>query len=131
MIRRPPRIRLTRVSLGASLLLIFTFYYLFLQESTELPEELLSSPIFHRATEAGSQIGGRWSKTFSKGTEESIGLEYSDDGLVRGWDSAHDLIKTASLPKREKKKVKEVRDRHPIETLMEVGKTRWEALLAK
>lgn len=136
MIRRVPRFRLTRFSLITTLLSLFGVYYLFFAAPAQLPEELLSSPIYHPAGEA-TPSGGRWARGRQGnggggGRGEEIGLAYSPDGLVRGWEAAHELIKRAGiLPKRERKRVKEVRDTHPIEELMKRGKEKWEALLKR
>lgn len=143
MLRRPPRIRLTRVTLLTALLSLAGLYYFLFSSPADLPEELLQSSIYHPkptgdegAVGKARKAGGRWARKVVGGfggKDEVIGLAYGDDGLVRGWDTAHDLLKRSAgiIPKRERKRVKEVRDRHPIEELMERGKERWEGLLAR
>jgi hypothetical protein len=59
------------------------------------------------------------------------GLRFAEDGLVRGWDGVHEIVETHELGKKDKRRLKEVRDRHPIEELITKGQERWEGLLAK
>jgi hypothetical protein len=135
---RPPRIRLNRISALIALLSVIGIYYLFFSAPSTLPDELLDSPIFHPVAHFGTaRRGGRWARKLSStisgagGADEEIGLAYTADGLVRGWDVAHDLLKRVSLPKAEKRRVKEVRDTHPIEELIQRGRERWAALLSR
>lgn len=59
------------------------------------------------------------------------GLEYDEDGLVKGWDTVHELVNKGALSKADKRRLKDVRDRHPIEELIEAGKKRWADLLER
>lgn len=87
-----------------------------------------------------SQSGGSGSDLFEQfANPASAGanavLKYSDDGILRGWDAAHAILKNkakaASLGKRERKGLEEIVKRHPIEVLMQRGKDAWEGLLAR
>lgn len=146
--RAPFRFRRKRLAVIASLFTLFAVYHLFLSSPTELPEELLDSPLFHgtdprqaaeTTTLAATSREGRWQraralaerKISGSAVQEEIGLAYDEDGLVRGWSAAHDLLQGGGLGKREKRRLKEIRDTHPIEELMARGKAKWESLLAR
>lgn len=78
------------------------------------------------------RIGGRIARNQRGTGGDSIGLAFESDGMVKGWDVAHALmLKAGLLPKGAKKRVKEIRDRHPIEDLMARGRKRWQLLLSR
>ncbi|WVN88726.1 uncharacterized protein L203_103939 [Cryptococcus depauperatus CBS 7841] len=56
------------------------------------------------------------------------GLEFTEDGLVRGWDDIYNRAKETSKG-REKKKLQKLLERHPILDLMKRGQEKWEDLL--
>lgn len=111
--------------LGLLTLGCITYFYNL--QPTTLPSELLTSPLYHQPLKRST------SAKFQSviGLSELLKLDYGKDGLVRGWEAAHDLLEKGGLPKREKKRLKEIRDRHPIEELMDQAKKKWEGQLAR
>lgn len=106
-----------RITYLAIILVLYSIYYIFFKGPVDLPNEIYGSSIYHPADSS---------------RDETFGLAYGDDGMVKGWDTAHDLLETRGiLPKWAKKRIREIRDRHPIEELMERGKARWELILAR
>ncbi|WRT67552.1 uncharacterized protein IL334_004524 [Kwoniella shivajii] len=59
------------------------------------------------------------------------GLEYTEDGYVRGWERVHHLLKQGGLKKKDKNMLKQIMEMHPIFKLMERGEKRWTELLER
>lgn len=74
------------------------------------------------------QSQGKWYNPLN--SRLRVGLVFARDGLVRGWDSLHEMIES-DLPAKQRKEVQRLRESHPIFELVERGKKRWEALLAR
>jgi hypothetical protein len=137
-----PRRLLTRrcVFYLACLLLLGTvLVYLTPETDVEDPhawidEYLESPPEEPPATdEASRRSSHKWLRFWEDEEDESLpqSLDYAADGLVRGWDSVHAIVRRATLGKKDKRRMTELRDKHPIEVLMANGRERWETLLEK
>jgi len=95
------RIKSTRVATFGTILLVFITSLIYL-----LPKQNLASA-------------------------PSTTLVYGENGLVKGWDEAHTLLKQGGFNKRDMKWLKGITTRHPILDLIKNGRTKWEALLAR
>jgi hypothetical protein len=100
-----PRLRVSKATLFITLLLLFVSAYIFFP----LTSQPHPPSIIHPASS----------------------LEYANDGLVKGWAEIHERLKLHKVGKRERKRLKSIKDRHPIFDLIEQGKATWQDLLAR
>lgn len=66
----------------------------------------------------------------SVSTDEQV-LDFGDDGLVYGWENLHEKLADSTVATREKRQLRELAKKHPIERLIERGEKRWANLLAR
>ncbi|EIW68082.1 hypothetical protein TREMEDRAFT_63970 [Tremella mesenterica DSM 1558] len=132
------RLRASRATLFLSFLLVLAASLIFLSPHGHLTPS--HDDPAHPPFDLGLSGQNSWLNFISQSSSalfQSVadlpGLQYGTDGLVRGWEDVHELVEHGGvgLKKKDRKRLKEVRDRHPIETLIELGKQRWETLLAR
>ncbi|GFZ45441.1 hypothetical protein JCM24511_03167 [Saitozyma sp. JCM 24511] len=134
----PRRYRASRIIFYLACLILLASALLFLTPDADPAEdphawldEYISPP--EGEISPGVTKGAQRFLSFWKDEEDPDlprGLRFGADGLVRGWDGVHEIMETHKLGKKDKRRLKEVRDRHPIEELIARGQERWEGLLA-
>ena len=116
----------------AILLAIALTYYLFLEDSDAHPDPSQFSLHHNRPLRHPGKLH-RWQKLFQneeeKGDHDIEALDFSSDGLLRGWDEIHAKLAQGGLSTREKKQLKSLSATHHIEHLIELGEKRWQDLL--
>ncbi|KAK8858385.1 hypothetical protein IAR55_002612 [Kwoniella newhampshirensis] len=131
-----PRVKASRSTFALAVVaLLFISFFLLSEPSYDLnfDEDLIgerehgSSPL--DTVRTGQKAINQWLSA----TDLSLprGLQFTSDGLVRGWDAVHELLKKGGLKKKDKNRFQRVMEKHPILELMEQGKKRWDDLLAR
>ncbi|WVR06184.1 hypothetical protein IAU60_003214 [Kwoniella sp. DSM 27419] len=128
-----PRVRATRstVVLAVIGVLILSFWLL----STESAYDQAYADDLQAKTGLGSSLRnqqkalGQWLSP----TDPTLpqGLEFNNDGLVRGWDRVHELLKSGELKKKDRSRLQKVMNVHPIIQLMKRGEEQWKSLLER
>lgn len=149
-----PRIRISKLLTYASFLLLIAAAFLFLSPSPRAVildnYDEIASDLYNGSGSKGKDDTARradeerqkpWIPYFSgsgagagaANAPPRLGLEFSRDGLVRGWDKVHSVLKSGAkeLKKKDRKRLLEVGSKHPIEELMKRGQKKWESLLER
>ncbi|WWD18275.1 hypothetical protein CI109_102725 [Kwoniella shandongensis] len=130
-----PRLRVSRTNFALAIVaLLFISFFLLSEPSYDLDfddnldaSERGSSPL--DTVRSHHKAINQWLSQSDPSVPR--GLQYTNDGLVRGWDSVHQLLKKGGLKKKDKNRLKRVTETHPIIELMEQGKKRWDELLER
>lgn len=117
----------------------FTLYHIFSDPSSpSLGLDYLTSDTTSPHTSHGHPAArhGSWQDFFKANNDPLVGLgdarlELSSDGYLRGWDGLVNKLNDGSLSQKEKKALRGMTEKHPIEILIEKGEKRWSDLLAR
>ncbi|WWD04614.1 hypothetical protein V865_002685 [Kwoniella europaea PYCC6329] len=134
-----PRLRITRSTVVLSVVgLLFISFFIF----SPGPEYDLNFDDYSDSDNSG--IGGialdkvrnqqKALNQWLSSTDPNLpqGLEYTEQGYLKGWEKLHDLLKDASnLKKKDKKRIQSLIKVHPIVEMMQKGEERWANLLER
>ncbi|XAO24787.1 hypothetical protein I312_103593 [Cryptococcus bacillisporus CA1280] len=133
----PPRFKVSRLTFTVALVVFLTYSYFYLSSHSEdnsvfqignVPGSRHPSSPLDKSHSPYRGLMHWWSPSAS---DEPLGaLNFTGDGLVRGWDGIYNMLKSGSLKRSEKKKLQLAMETHPILELMERNHERWESLLA-
>lgn len=133
----PRLFRLSKATIGfTSIVSIITLSYIFNSSpdfNASLPDSISNLP----SSETYSKLKqGAWTDLFKSNQDPFVGLgdaqlELASDGELHGWDKMMQKLNDESLGPKEKKALRGMLKRHPIELLIEHGEKKWNTLLTR
>ncbi|ODN95887.1 hypothetical protein L198_04506 [Cryptococcus wingfieldii CBS 7118] len=133
-----PRLRASRLTFCLALVVLITYLYFYISNNNQ-GEDLESighdgiprrhsSSLLNKGRSPHRSLANWWSQSIE--TEPVQVLEFTGDGLVKGWDSTYERLQQGDLTRAEKKQLQQAMEVHPILELMARSQEKWETLLA-